>query len=49
MKQRSLVAAVAAPAGAIFVFGAIYGSVARPLMGAGATIVSSLLIFSGAV
>jgi len=49
MRQRSLVAAVAAPAAAIVVFGVIYGSVARPLMGSGATMLSSLLIFSGAV
>jgi predicted branched-subunit amino acid permease len=41
--------AAAAPAAAIFVFGVIYGSLARPLLGAGATMLSSLLIFSGAV
>jgi predicted branched-subunit amino acid permease len=41
--------AAAAPAAAIFVFGVIYGSLARPLMGAGATMLSSLFIFSGSV
>jgi predicted branched-subunit amino acid permease len=49
MRPRGLVVAAAAPAAAIFVFGVIYGSVARPLMGAGATMLSSLLIFSGSV
>ena len=49
MRQRRLVVAAAAPAAAIFVFGVIYGSVARPVMGAGATMLSSLLIFSGSV
>ncbi len=39
----------AAPTAAIFVFGVIYGSLARPLIGAGATMLSSLLIFSGSV
>jgi predicted branched-subunit amino acid permease len=44
-----LIVAAAAPAAAIFVFGVIYGSLARPLMGAGATMLSSLFIFSGSV
>lgn len=39
----------AAPAAAVFAFGGLYGSVAEPVMGAGTTIVSSVLIFSGAV
>jgi predicted branched-subunit amino acid permease len=37
------------PALAIFVFGVIYGSVMRPVIGREATLLSSLLIFSGAV
>jgi predicted branched-subunit amino acid permease len=49
MKQRSLVIAAAAPAAAIFVFGVIYGSLVRPLMGVAAAVASSLFIFSGAV
>jgi predicted branched-subunit amino acid permease len=49
MRQRSIFAAVAAPAAAILVFGVIYGSLARPLMGSGDTMLSSLLIFSGAL
>lgn len=49
MKGRGLLVAAAAPAAAIFVFGVIYGSLARPLMGASATMLSSLLIFSGSV
>ena len=49
MKQRGLIAAAAAPAAAIFVFGVIYGSLAQPLMGSAATMLSSLLIFSGSV
>ncbi|MGH2788261.1 MAG: AzlC family ABC transporter permease [Actinomycetota bacterium] len=49
MKQRGMLAATATPAAAIFVFGVIYGSLSRPQMGAGATILSSLLIFSGAL
>ncbi|MGH2757876.1 MAG: AzlC family ABC transporter permease [Actinomycetota bacterium] len=48
MRSRVLLAAVA-PATAILVFGIIYGSLARPLIGAPATMISSLLIFSGAV
>lgn len=38
-----------APAAAIFAFGIIYGSLARPEMGLLNTILSSLLIFSGSV
>jgi predicted branched-subunit amino acid permease len=49
MKRRTLLAAAAPPAAAIVVFGVIYGSLARPVMGAGAAMLSSLLIFSGAV
>ncbi len=49
MNQPRIFATTVAPAIAIVVFGGIYGSVAQPLMGAGATIISSLLIFSGAV
>lgn len=37
------------PASAIFVFGVIYGSLAQDRMGVTATIVSSLIIFSGSV
>lgn len=37
------------PAAAILVFGVIYGSLSAPRIGSVATIVSSLLIFSGAV
>jgi predicted branched-subunit amino acid permease len=48
MRSRALLAA-AAPATAILVFGIIYGSLARPLIGAPATMISSLLIFSGSV
>jgi predicted branched-subunit amino acid permease len=49
MSQPPPIAAIAAPAVAIFVFGVIYGSLARPLMGAGSTMLSSVFIFSGAV
>jgi predicted branched-subunit amino acid permease len=49
MKRRTVLAAAAPPAAAIVVFGVIYGSLARPVMGSGATMLSSLLIFSGAV
>jgi predicted branched-subunit amino acid permease len=48
MSRRTILAA-ASPAAAIGVFGVIYGSLARPLMGTTATILSSLLIFSGSV
>jgi predicted branched-subunit amino acid permease len=37
------------PASAIFVFGVIYGSLAQDRMGVTATILSSLIIFSGSV
>lgn len=47
--NRQILVSAAAPALAITVFGVIYGSLARPLMGAGAVMLSSLLIFSGAV
>ena len=47
-RGRPLVAA-AAPALAIAVFGMIYGSLARAEMGVRATLLSSLLVFSGAV
>jgi predicted branched-subunit amino acid permease len=47
--NRKILVAAAPPAAAILVFGAIYGSLARPLIGIGATIASSLFIFSGAV
>jgi predicted branched-subunit amino acid permease len=49
MRGRALLATAIAPAAAIAVFGVVYGSIARPLMGAGAAMLSSLLIFSGAV
>lgn len=49
MRHRTTLAAAAPPAAAILVFGAIYGSLARPLLGVGGTVLSSLLIFSGAV
>jgi predicted branched-subunit amino acid permease len=48
MRDVTMLAA-APPAAAILVFGAIYGSLARPLLGVGGTVLSSLLIFSGAV
>ena len=46
--RGTLVSAVP-PALAIVVFGVIYGSLARPELGSGATLLSSALIFSGAV
>jgi predicted branched-subunit amino acid permease len=49
VKQRSLLMAAGAPAAAIFVFGVIYGSLARPLIGVAAAVASSLFIFSGSV
>ncbi len=49
VKRTRLMAATVAPAAAIIVFGGIYGSLAEPLMGWRATVLSSLLIFSGAV
>ena len=47
-KRRTVVAALP-PASAIFVFGVIYGSLAQEQMGVTATILSSLIIFSGSV
>ena len=44
-----MVLVAAAPAAAIFIFGVIYGSLARPLMGTAATMLSSVVIFSGSV
>lgn len=49
MRQREALVTAAAPAAAILVFGVIYGSLARPLLGVGGTILSSLFIFSGAL
>jgi predicted branched-subunit amino acid permease len=49
LRQRTILAAAAPPAAAIAVFGVIYGSLARPLIGVPATILSSVLIFSGSV
>jgi predicted branched-subunit amino acid permease len=49
LEQRTILAATVAPATAIVVFGVIYGSLARPLIGMGAAMLSSLLIFSGTV
>lgn len=48
MMRQTIVAALA-PAAAITVFGVIYGSLAGPELGAANTMLSSLLIFSGAV
>jgi len=49
LERRTILAATVAPATAIVVFGVIYGSLARPLIGAGAAMLTSLLIFSGTV
>jgi predicted branched-subunit amino acid permease len=49
LRRRSILIAASPAAGAIVVFGVIYGSLARPLIGVAATILSSLLIFSGSV
>lgn len=46
---RPIIVAALPAAAAIFVFGVIYGSLAGPVLGATATILSSLLIFSGSV
>jgi predicted branched-subunit amino acid permease len=46
--RRTILAALP-PAAAIAVFGVVYGSLAKPLMGTTTTILSSLLIFSGSV
>jgi predicted branched-subunit amino acid permease len=48
-KLRTTLVPALPPAAAIFVFGVIYGSLAGPELGATATMVSSLLIFSGSV
>ena len=48
-KHRSTLLAALPPAAAIFVFGVIYGSLSRPLIGEAETILSSLVIFSGSV
>ena len=48
MRNRIIVASLA-PSAAIAVFGIIYGSLARPVIGVTATMLSSLVIFSGAV
>ena len=49
MTLRDSLVAASPPALAILVFGVIYGSVMRSEIGFGATLLSSLLIFSGAV
>jgi predicted branched-subunit amino acid permease len=49
LRHRRIFAAAAPPAAAIAVFGVIYGSLSRPLIGVPATILSSVLIFSGSV
>jgi predicted branched-subunit amino acid permease len=49
VKYRTILIAASPAAGAIVVFGVIYGSLAEPLIGTTATILSSLLIFSGSV
>lgn len=48
LPHAGLVAASLPVAIAIGVFGVVYGAAARPLLGAGLTVVSSVLIFSGA-
>ena len=42
------IATVAPAAGAIAVFGVLYGAIARPLLGAELTMLSSVIVFSGA-
>ena len=42
------IAAVAPAAAAIFVFGVLYGAIARPLIGPELTMLSSVIVFSGA-
>jgi hypothetical protein len=49
LERRTILAATVAPMTAIVVFRVIYGSPARPLIGAGAAMLTSLLIFSGTV
>lgn len=46
--RRKLVAASLPIAAAIGVFGVVYGAAARPVLGPGLTVFSSVLIFSGA-
>ena len=46
--RAALIAALPAAA-AIGVFGALYGAAARPLLGTGLTLLSSLIVFSGAL
>lgn len=48
-RRPAILAAAAPPAVAIFIFGGIYGALARPVMGPAVTMLSSLVIFSGAV
>lgn len=48
-RLRPILVAALPAAAAIFVFGVIYGSLAGPELGAAATMLSSLLIFSGSV
>ena len=46
---RSIVALTLPAAGAIVVFGTLYGAGARPILGVAGTVASSLFIFSGAL
>lgn len=46
--SRELTLAAVSVAAAIGVFGVVYGAAARPILGAGGALVSSVLIFSGA-
>ena len=46
---RQAIVMALAPSAAVFVFGVIYGSLAKPELGVAATVLSSLLIFSGSV
>jgi predicted branched-subunit amino acid permease len=48
-RALQVVATTAAPAAAIAVFGTIYGATARSIVGAPVTLLSSALIFSGAL
>ena len=47
--MKRLLVMSASPAAAIFVFGVVYGALARPHLGVGGTLFASLLIFSGSV
>ena len=47
--MKRLLVASASPAAAIFVFGVVYGALARPHLGVGGTLLASALIFSGSV